>query len=198
MSTLEEDLSYLRSVAADDRPPILRAGATMLAAGVVFGLSAIRSWAYARGFIVAPWAGIPPLDAVFLFLACLTLIPRFIRAPGASTASTRALTAMMTALGTSVAVLAAALGLTGRTLGEPNMILAFPAAMFILFAAGWWVAFATVRRIWIVAFVGGSFGFAMICASLAGKPEAWLAMGAGLLLTVALPGWIMIRSECGS
>lgn len=197
MSSLEDDLSYLREVAADDRAPILRAGAAMCAAGAVFGLSALRSWAYARDLVAQPWAGVPPFDAIVLFLACITLIPRYIPAPEASTASTRALSAIMAAIGTSVVVMAAALELAGLALEDRDTIQLFPAAMFILFAAGWWVAFATVRRRWLVVFIAGAFGFAMVCAALVGRPELWLGLGFGLLITVALPGWLLIRVERG-
>jgi hypothetical protein len=194
VASLEDDLAYLRGLTREEHTPAIRAGAIMVAAGVVFGLSALRAWAYQRGLLAPPWTGFPPFDAVFVFLSCLTLIRR--RWPqAATTAAARGLSAAMNSIGVGVVVTAAALAAAGRALDDPNMMRAFPAILFVLYGSAWSVAFAVTRRKWTVAVAGGAFGFAMICASLAARPEAWLALAVGLWLLVAAPGWLLARAE---
>ncbi len=178
--------------------PRRRAGRarSLIAAGLVFGASALRSWAYQRGLLVPPWTGVPPLDAVFVFLCCLALIMRG-QPRATATAGTRGLLAAMSSIGVTVGIAAAALGLAAWVLDDPNIIKLFPAMLFTLCGASWWVAFAVTRRRWTAAACIGAFGFVFLCAVLAARPEAWLALASVLMLVVALPGWLLIRAELG-
>jgi hypothetical protein len=194
MTGLEDDLAYLRDMAREDRAPVVRTGWVMVAVGLVFGAAALRAWAYQRSWL-PPWFGfLPPLDAVFVFLSSVTVIGwRWPQAP--ATVRSRALGAALNSIGLSVVVTAAALGAAGRALEDPNLIQGFPAMLFILYGAGWWVAFSVTRRRWTMVVFSASIGFSMICASLAGSPEMWLALAVGLVLSVAVPGWLFARAE---
>lgn len=194
MSGLQDDLAYLREMAREDHAPVVRTGAIMVAAGLVFAMAALRAFVHAQGALPAYLGVLAPFDAIFLFLTCLTLIQR--RWPEAPmTARSRGLVAALNSVGMAVVVVVAALAAAGRALNDPEMMKAFPAMLFVLYGSGWWVAFAVTRRPWTIAVFGGAIGFAMICATLAGRPEAWLALAAGLVLTVAAPGWLFARAE---
>ena len=193
---LRADVAFLRSLAEGGAAATVREGAILLAIGVIFGLVAAQYWAIDAGLLAVPtW--LKPwlwLDGLAVFLVAMALISSRYRGrpPGAAS---RALAAAWTGVG--AALIFADLGLfaASRRLGLPLLTpWVFPLILFTLIGAAWGVAYAVRRRLAFALAAAGSFAAAMLCGALMGRPEEWLALSAGLVLLVALPGGLIVRS----
>lgn len=193
MGSLEEDLAYLRELTRDDPYATRRTGAILIAAGLIFGFSALRGWAHQRGMLPwpPPWIGLPPFDAILLFLATMTLIVRRFPAQPSSAAS-RALSTALNSMGVAVVVVTVALAAVAHSTGNWTLFGAFPSILFAMYGSAWWVVHAILRERWTIAVLTVAFACALLSALLAARPEAWLVLAVGLWLVVALPGWKLL------
>jgi hypothetical protein len=70
----------------------------------------------------------------------------------------------------------------------------YPAVIFALQAAAWFVAWSLRRRPWMLMTAGGGWLTAVALGLLVRQPLAYLYVcTAALFLLFALPGWIMLR-----
>lgn len=199
MSSLEEDLAYLRDLTRDDPGATRRTGAILIAAGIIFGLSAVRGWAHQRGMLpwAPPWIGLPPFDAILLFVVSMALIVRRYPAQPANAAS-RALSTALNSMGVAVVVVTVALAAAARALQDWTLFGAFPSILFAMYGSAWWVVHAVTRERWTIFVIIAAFTCALAGALLAARPEAWLVLAIGLWLVVALPGWRLLASGVGA
>lgn len=191
--TLQADLAYLRGLTRDEPGAARRTGATMIAAGAIFGLSALRGWAHQRGMLPwpPPWVGVPPFDAILLFLAAVLLIRR--RWPEQlGSAASRALSTALNSIGVAVVIVSAALAVAARATHDPGVFAIFPSILFAMYGSGWWVVHAVTRERWTLPVLVAAFAAALVAAACAARPEAWLVLALGLWLVVALPGWRLL------
>jgi hypothetical protein len=70
----------------------------------------------------------------------------------------------------------------------------FPLILFTLIGAAWGVAYAVRRRRIFALAAAGSFGAAVLCGVLMGRPEEWLVLSGGLVLLLAVPGGMIVHS----
>ena len=77
MQSIRNDLAFLKTVAADEGNLPWVAGASFLAAGLIYGLPIIAVWAQMRGLIdvPGPWPGQVSLWSTAVFVPLSILIP---------------------------------------------------------------------------------------------------------------------------
>lgn len=197
--TLKDDVAFLRALAETGAAGAAREGAILLASGAVFSLVAVQTWAIDAGLLHPPRAvgGWLWLDGFIPFLLAWALISAKFRnrPPGAAS---RALTATWAGVGPALVVVAVGLEVGSRGLGLPFLAKwVFPLVLFTLIGGAWGVAFAVRRRKLFGLVAAGSFAAVILCGALMGRPEEWLALSAGLLLLVAVPGGVILAAALG-
>lgn len=196
MTGVEDDIAYLRALTAEGPGPLRREGAILAAAGMIFGLSAVRTWALQTGHLPhqLPWYGWGPFDAVAVFGVTLVGLMRCF--PGQPfNAASRAFVTTLGALGVCATVLTAGLAAAAWRLNDGAVLQAFPVALLSLYGALWSVAFALRRRPWLAVLAATAFALAVLSGFVAGRPELWLVLAAGLWLLVAAPGVALLRTS---
>jgi hypothetical protein len=194
--TLKDDVAFLRGLARGGANATVKEGAILAAIGITFGLVAAQQWAIDSGLLaLAPWTRAWLwLDGLAVFLIVMALISSKLRGlpPGAAS---RALSATWAGVGTALIFADLGLVAASRRLGLPLLApWVFPLLLFTLIGAAWGVAFAVRRRNAFALLAGGSFAVSVLCGVLMGRPEEWLALSAGLLLLVGVPGIVIARS----
>ena len=194
--TLSADVAFLRSLAEGGSTATVKEGAILLANGVIFALVAAQYWAIDIGLLaLPPW--LQPwlwLDGVVVFLGSVAWISVKYRGrpPGAAS---RALAAAWAGVGTALIFAVLGLVAAARQLGLPLLVTwVFPLILFTLIGAAWGVAYAVRRRRIFALAAAGSFAAALLCGALMSRPEEWLVLAGGLVLLVASPGAVIVRS----
>jgi len=192
--SLSDDVAFLRAMAEGDMSGAARAGAILVAIGLIFGLVAVQYWAIDSGFLtvsppVSTWLW---LDGLIPFLVCMAIISAKFRA-NAPGAASRALAATWKGVGTAFIVADVALYVASRELGIPLLVKwIFPLVVFVLIGGAWGVAFAVRRRTAFGLLAGGNFLAAVLSGMAIGRPQEWLVLAAGLIFLVAIPGAVML------
>jgi hypothetical protein len=193
---LRADVAFLRSLAEGGIAATVREGAILVAIGVIFALAAAQYWVIDTGLLAAP-SWLKPwlwLDGFVIFLGAMALISSKFRGrpPGAAS---RALAAAWAGVGTALIFAVMGLAAASRRLGLPLLApWVFPLILFTLIGAAWGVAYAVRRRLTFALAAAGSFAAAVLCGALMGRPEEWLVLSGGLLLLLAVPGALIVRS----
>ena len=194
--TIRDDIAFMRALAEEGRQTPMLGGSVLLAAGLIFGggnavgayLTATRTH-----FSNAAWA--LPISALALFLVVLAILKRNLAArPGATSPVNRATGTMWRAVGWSIMLMVAALGVAAWRLNDWRLMAALPIVIFALYGAGWQVAAAMTRSGWLRWVAFGSYATAALTAWFTNDPMASsLVSTAGLFLLVAAPGFVLMR-----
>jgi hypothetical protein len=194
--SLSADVAFLRSLAEGGSTATVKEGAILLANGVTFALVAAQYWAIDTGLLTVPvW--LKPwlwLDGLVVFLGAVAWISAKYRGrpPGAAS---RALAAAWAGVGTALVFAVLGLVAAASRLGLPLLATwVFPLILFTLIGAAWGVAYAVRRRLAFALAAAGSFAAAVLCGGLMGRPEEWLVLSGGLVLLLAVPGGLIVRS----
>ena len=192
---LGDDLTFIRSL-LKERPVQLRTTGQLYGlAGMCYGL-----YALACGFALLGWS--PLGDATFWIgtlasngVFCVGVIVLSVRAKTPEGVANRALTGGFAGVGIANAVAALGFFLAQRTgLGAEVWIL-FPMVVAAFQGACWFLAALVTRRLWTAVIAAGWYLSVLVLALLISMVWAYmLVLGAVLLLLMALPGWILIRS----
>jgi hypothetical protein len=194
--SLRADVTFLRALAEGDTSGAARAGAILVAVGLIFALVAVQYWA-----IESAWITVSPavhtwlwFDGLVTFFVCTAVIFAKFRAQP-SGAVARALAATWKGVGTAFIVADIALYAASRELGIPLLVKwVFPLVLFALVGGAWGVAFAVRRRRPLGLLAGGNFAAAILCGMVIGRPQEWLVLAGGLLFLVAVPGGVMLAA----
>jgi hypothetical protein len=193
---LRDDIAFMRALAEEGAATPMLGGSILLAAGVIFGVAQGAGLLLQMSGRDAPWlqSGLP-LGAMALFFIVLALLRRRLGSrPGANSPVNRATSAAWRGVGSAVVVLAAAFMLVAWRFNDWKVFALFGPVLFSLYGAGWLVSAAMTRLGWMTLVGYASFGLALGAAAAA--QQTILAVGlqiAGLLLLVALPGFILMR-----
>lgn len=195
-----QDLEFLRRLADDAGPTLRPLGALLALTGTIQALSAVRIGAVEAGWIgwpdvLRPTIGIDGLGLQLLAMWALTVLAPSLDLPRRSTnPGARAVRGAVNALAWALGSAALALFVAGlRGAGSEPMSTAFAIMVFALAGATWQVLFAVYRHAWALAAAIASALTAVTMGLVAPGAERALAMGAGLLLCVALPGAALLR-----
>jgi hypothetical protein len=198
-NSIREDISYLRRLAESGRRGPILGGVFLAAAGVVFGLASVLSWAGYQGLVpirgagqLAIWLG---AFAVFaLFWVAMFLRMRTSGAKSAS-ASNTVFETIWGGCGIGVMVAFGAVEVVTYQLHAPEVQAGYVPTIFAFYGTAWFASGVLAKRGWMHAAAAGSFVFAFVMALLADTPAQSLAMGVGLILLLTLPGLKMVQDE---
>ena len=189
---LKADISFIRGLAQDDGSVLRASGIGLTTAGLVFGFTALRSFAIATGWLHWPEVLRPFMSwdatAVFLILV-IALLALSRRSTGAGRAlidsTSRTVWASWCAVGAGYAVAALSMSVTGAH-STTNILFAF-------WGSGWLIAAAAYWRLKFALFACGCYIVAIISGLLSSTPYRDLLIGVALFVLVALPGILILK-----
>lgn len=198
--TAEADLAFMRSIIEGGGRPQLTLGVAYMAGGLLYGLQCLFHVGQATGVIRWP----DPANLAFVvlisvsFLAVLGWAIRRDRKDGVRAAqgpmAARALNAAFSATGMANLAVILVFGVGAARDQDFAIWLYYPAVIFALQAAAWYVAWSLKRKGWMLACSGGGWVTAVALGVLVREPDWYLAVcTVALFALFALPGWIMVR-----
>ena len=198
LQTVREDLAFMKALAQEGRRAPLLNGRSLLAAGVIYGLTSLAAWAVWTGVVhVSPWwrggvwAAATAIYLPFIWLSKRSACDR----PGATAVTNVAVKTAWRALGYSI--LAMVLVNTLAAWREHSTMVwdTFPCLVLVFYGAGWMVSAAMSDRRWIVWVAAGCFVAALLVGYLSDHLLVFPVFAAAFFLLVALPGWLLMRAE---
>ncbi len=193
--TIRDDLAFMRSLAESGGRTQWAGGAIFVAGGTLYGLQCLVQWTQAAGLIVMS----PPLTLSFIigitvvFLIALgTVIVRGRKSPPHGITN-KAFTSIFQATG--IANLALVGVFAAAAIPRHSIIIweLYPAALFALQGAAWYVVFQLRRRLWLAMVSAGWFVSAIALGLLAGTLSYVLVAALALFAFMAVPGAYMMR-----
>jgi hypothetical protein len=198
-SSPEADLAFLRSIVQGGGDPraTLTMGVLYLAGGLLYGLQCLVHLGQAAGVI--RWSG--PISLAFVTgvtVAFLLVMAWAIREdrkrPKASPVVTRTLNAAFSGAGMANLAIVIVFGFGSARDQDFAVWLYYPAMIFALQSAAWYVAWALKKKGWMLAASIGGWATAVALGLLVREPLAYLLVAtAALFLLFAGPGWIITR-----
>lgn len=198
-NTPEADLAFLRSIVegGGDSKGTLTLGVAYLAAGLLYGVQCLfhigQQWGWIR------WPGLANLAFIFgitiAFLIVLIWVVRVDRKAGAGgPVVTRTLNAAFSGAGMANLAVVVMFGVGSARDQDFALWLYYPAVIFALQAAAWYVAFSLRKKGWMLACSIGGWLTAVALGLLVRQPGLYIYVcTAALFLLFAAPGWIMVR-----
>jgi hypothetical protein len=200
LHSAEDDLAFMRSIVEGGGRPHLTLGVAYLAGGLLYGVQCLFHVAQATGLI--RWPELANLLFVVLitaaFLAVLTWAIRRDKRDGVSATrgpmATRTLNAAFSATGMANLAVILMFGFGAARDQDFAIWLYYPAVIFALQAAAWYVAWSLKRKGWMLACSLGGWLTAVALGVLVRQPDWYLGVcTVALFALFALPGWIMVR-----
>lgn len=192
----EENLAFLRSIVDGAGRTRMAGGVAYMAGGLLYGLQCLFHWGQAEGLIRWPgWASLTFVVGITTtFLIVLIAAIRHDRDAGfrGSTAN-RALNATFGGAGLANLAMVVVFGVNAARLQSFQVWLLYPAVVFALQGAVWYVMHMLQRRAWMLATAIGWLFAAVALGLLNGTPYYLMVCTAALFGLMALPGWIMLR-----
>jgi hypothetical protein len=192
----QDDLAFLRALVQPGDILQRGLGESYFAAGLCYGVQMLASAAKAMGLIPATQAvslivGIGP-TAVFIVLLIAILRRSWAEPP--TGAVRKAIGAVFACIGIANLVLIAVIGLVALRQHSVTTWLIYPCAVFVLQGAAWLVSYSLGRRPWHGVIGLGWFATAVVMAWFIQSTTVFILLtGAGLILFMVTPGWVMIR-----
>ena len=198
-SSPEADLAFLRSIVQGGGDPraTLTMGVLYLAGGLLYGLQCLVHLGQAAGVI--RWSG--PISLAFVTgvtVAFLLVMAWAIREdskrPKASPVVTRTLNAAFSGAGMANLAIVIVFGFGSARDQDFAVWLYYPAMIFALQSAAWYVAWTLKKKGWMLAASIGGWATAVALGLLVREALAYLLVAtAALFLLFAGPGWIITR-----
>ena len=198
IQTIKDDIAYMKTLADAGANGPLLGGSVLVAAGLIFGAASIIEWMMAAGIV--GFGGVGHLylwgAAGILFMVVLfALIGRQRRRAGSQSPANRAFSNAWMGVGMGIFSMSIALTLLIMQTGSELPALIFPSLIFAMYGSGWAVSAAMSGEKWLWAVAIGGWMAAPAMATLAGRPEMWLAYAAGIFLLALVPGAVLMRRE---
>jgi hypothetical protein len=197
-STPEADLAFLRSVVTGGGPGgHLTLGVAYLAGGLLYGAQCLFHIGQIAGWVRLPdLANLAVVVAVpvafFVILTWAILEDRKIPKPGPMV--TRTLNAAFSATGMANLAIIIVFGFGAARDHDFAVWLYYPAVIFALQSAAWFVAWTLKRKAWMMAAALGGWTTAVALGLLVRQAEIYLGVcTVALFLLFATPGWVMLR-----
>lgn len=188
-----DDIAFMRALAEDGRKSPLAGGAILVAAGAIFGGTALAVWygrtqaLFTEGWMYpAVWSG-----ALAIFLIALRLLDR---GPRAATAANRAMGIAWTGAGWAIGFVVLSLMVAASRLGDWRLMGVVPSVILAIYGAAWFLAAAVSRTRWLFGVAFGAFAAALVTAWFATDAiTVNLVYAAALLLLMVVPGLVLMR-----
>lgn len=194
----EADLAFLRSVVSGAGPQgHFTMGVAYLAGGLLYGVQCLFHIGQAVGWV--RWPGLASL--IFVTAITVAMIGVLIwaarqdrKGPRPGPMVTRTLNAAFSATGMVNLAVIAVFGVGAVRDQDFAVWLYYPAMVFAVQAAAWWVAWSLRKSPWMLATSIGGWVTAVALGLLVREPVAYLAVcTAALFGLFAAPGWVMLH-----
>jgi hypothetical protein len=198
MQTVKDDLAFIKALAQEGRRAPLLNGRSLIAAGVIYGLTSLATWAMGVGVLQlahawrwAIWVLATAIFVPFIWISKRAACSR----PGASAVSNVAVGAAWRGLGYAILAMVVATSLAAWREHSPIVWDMFPCTVLVFYGAGWMVAAAMSQLAWVRWVAAGCLVCAVAVGFLADSAASALVFAAGCFLLMALPGWLILRAE---
>lgn len=197
-SQAEKDLAFLREIAEGGAPKAAyTAGVVYFASGVLYGIQCLFHIGQVLGLIRWPgWAVLA--FVIFILVATLasmvwaTLDDR--RRGVKTIGQTKTMGAILNSSGLANLAFLVMFGVNAIRMENFAIWLFYPAVVFAVQGAAWFVAWQLRRRVWMLLTAIGGIVVSATLGLLVEQGFYYLCVcTAALFLLFALPGWIMIR-----
>lgn len=201
--TARDDLAFMRAIVSEDGSYERGFGLVYGAAGVFYGLQClINGWMLmaAINASTAVWLTVGFLPTV-LFLGVLAYNSWQRRGQPAfgTGASKRALNGAFAGAGIANLVLAALFGWVAYARQDWTIWFLYPVVVAALQGAIWYAATVIRRRFWTGVTAAAWFAATVVLGLLIDDTNAYItALGVVLLVCMALPGYLILRSSAGT
>ncbi len=198
ISTLKDDIAFMRELAEEGRSPPLIGGLILVSAGVIFSLASVGHWAIATGLIVeSPWSyAVIWGTALVLFLAAVIVFKaRQARQPGAHAPGNRAAGMAWAGVGWGIMTLMVCIQLVCWRANSLAPLMMLPSMVMTLYGLGWSVAAVVSRQRWIWLVAIGSYLAAIVTAFFSASNDVYLIYAGAIMLLITAPGVILMRQE---
>jgi len=197
----QADLAFMRSIVESDGRPQLTLGVAYLAGGLLYGLQCLFHVGQIAGVIawpdVANLAFVIGITVAFLIVLAWAIHTdrRQSRTGASGPMANRAMQAAMSGAGMANAAVILVFGVGAVRDQDFAVWLYYPAMIFALQSAAWFMAWSLKRKPWMLATSIGGWATAVGLGLLVRQPDWYLAVcTAALFLLFAAPGWIMVRA----
>lgn len=198
-TTPEADLAFLRSIVQGGSNPraTLTLGVAYLAGGLLYGLQCLfhigQMWGVIRWPDLANLAFVVAVTVAF-FIVLMWAVREDRKAGTAGPIVTRTLNAAFSGAGMANLAIVIVFGVGARRDADFAVWLYYPAMIFALQSAVWFVAFSLKKKPWMLAASLGGWATAVVLGLLVRHGELYLYVcTAALFALFAGPGWIMTR-----
>jgi len=194
---LHDELAYLKGLAEEGGIGPVRNGASLVSAGIVYGLAAVAHYLAIKGFLpLTAWTPAIIWFGASVIFAAVSIAFHSRRAPGETSVAARASTAAWSGVGIAIMVFILTLIVIANVLKDFSAVSFLIApVVLILYGIGWWVGGAIANRRWVKMTAFGSFLAAPVITLLAGRAEELLAYAVCLILFTTVPGIILLRAD---
>lgn len=196
----EADLAFLRSVVTGAGPQgHFTMGVAYLAGGLLYGTQCLFHMGQALGWV--RWPGLASLAFVVAISAAMILVLVWAarhdrKQPRPGPMVTRTLNAAFSATGMVNLAVILVFGLGAMRDKDFAVWLYYPAMVFAVQAAAWWVAWSLRKSPWMLATSIGGWATAVAMGLLVREPVAYLGVATVALFALfAAPGWVMLRGS---
>jgi hypothetical protein len=192
--SLRNDISYMRSMAEQGRRGPLLGGTFLAAAGLIYGAAAVLQWLAETHAVALPisisqiWIGASILFALVWLVLFFRLRGSGAQAPGAAQF---AFGMAWSGCGLGILVMLGALAIASNRMNVPQLMEANAFVAFAFYGTAWFVSGTLARQLWMFVVAGGAFVITLLLAGLIGTASELLAFAAGLVLTLAVPGFVL-------
>jgi hypothetical protein len=199
-SSPEADLAFMKAIVQGGNNPraTLTLGVAYLAGGLLYGLQCLFHIGQIFGLVRWPPLGNLTFIAgiTVAFMIVLTWAVREDRKAGtAGPIVTRTLNAAFSGAGMANLAIVIVFGVGARRDADFAVWLYYPAMIFALQSAAWFVAYSLKKKPWMLATSLGGWATAVALGVLVRHGEIYLYVcTAALFVLFAGPGWIMTRA----
>ena len=201
----EADLAFMRSIVEGGGRPSLTLAICYLAGGFLYGLQCLFHVGQAFGVLrwpdLANLAFVAAISAAFL-VVLVWAIRRDRRDDAAGRRgplASRAMNAGLSGAGMANAAILIVFGVGAVRDQDFGVWLYYPAMIFALQSAAWFMAWNLKKKGWMLATSLGGWATAVALGLLVREPQWYLGVCTLALFGLfALPGWIMYRDAAGA
>jgi hypothetical protein len=201
----EADLAFMRSIVEGGGRPSLTLAICYLAGGLLYGLQCLFHVGQAFGVLrwpdLANLAFVAAISAAFL-VVLVWAVRRDRRDDAAGRRgplASRAMNAGLSGAGMANAAILIVFGVGAVRDQDFGVWLYYPAMIFALQSAAWFMAWNLKKKGWMLATSLGGWATAVALGLLVREPQWYLGVCTLALFGLfALPGWIMYRDAAGA
>lgn len=200
LDTARDDIVFLKALVTEGGQAQSSLGFLLFWAGLLYGLHALFCAAAEMQWVAWPqniFGVIIGAAPTLIFLGFIGYVVWHDRQQSQHGVATRALNAAFGGAGIASLTTSTIFGYLAISRGEMFLWMFHPITIFVVQGTVWYIAFAIRRRAWLGLVAAGWHLSAVAMAILLNKgmfAPLLLILGGGLLLLMALPGWVLWRS----